>query len=276
MTYGICSLVLVASFSIMSLVLPFVDTIMREYYGYIESRLDICRLQVLPSYFLGIQLVMASVAGYVGVRTMSWFVSLLAGVLGCLLPLVLLHLSIVRRRGVFALQVAGALTLWSSGLSAGFSVLQGAELVAQEIKPPLGSEFSRMVSEVRLGIPLHASLARVGHRMCNDDINMVNTAAAIQLDLGGDLSEIMERLCEDIRERSRIQGQLRTVTAQGKLTGLVIVLIPAGLYFIMSLLEPGFFDPLFTAPIGKVLLCVGCFLECLGVVTMLRICRIEV
>ena len=104
---------------------------------------------------------------------------------------------------------------------------------------------------------------------------IAGTAVAIQMERGN-LSEILGRVCESIRERNRIKGQLKTVTAQGRLTGIVIVLIPFGLYMVMSLLEPGFFTPMFGTSLGRILLCVGGTLEVIGIFTMIRICRMEV
>jgi tight adherence protein B len=204
------------------------------------------------------------------------FWGLMLTIVGIVIPLLVLQLSVLRRRSIFAKQVVGALTLWSSTMSAGFSVLQGIELVAEEIAPPLGYEFKRMVTQVRLGLSVEEALHNLNNRMQNDDMSMVTTAVAIQMETGGNLSEVLERVCESIRERTKIEGQLKTATAQGKLTGTVIVLIPFGLYLVMSLLEPDFFAPMFTTSIGKIMLCVSGTLEVIGILTMIRICKVEV
>lgn len=254
-----------------------IHAVIVRYRVFIRERLELCGQTVLrPEHFSGLQMLAGLAVGCLGTHVLGAFLGLVVAICGFLLPLFVLHLSILRRRSIFATQVVGALTLWSSAMSAGFSVLQGIELVGGEIAPPLGYEFRRMVMEVRLGLSVEEALQNLNERIPNDDMSMVTTAVAIQMETGGNLSEVLARVCQSIRERARIQGQLKTATAQGKLTGVVIVLIPFGLYLIMSMLEPDFFAPMFGTPIGKIMLCVSATLEVIGILTMIRICKVEV
>ena len=97
-----------------------------------------------------------------------------------------------------------------------------------------------MVAEVKLGMSIEEALRNLCGRIPNDDMSHGKYCCSYSNGNRGNLSEILGRVCESIRERNRIKGQLKTVTAQGRLTGIVIVLIPFGLYMVMSLLEPGF------------------------------------
>lgn len=256
---------------------PLINRIIVRHLRFIETQLELCgETSIRSELFGGLQVFGGFGFGYLAMCMSGVFIGLIAGLVGFAIPLAILYLSISRRRSIFANQVVGALTLWSSSLSAGFSVLQGIELVSEEIGPPLGYEFKRMVAEVKLGLSVEQALHNLNRRMPNDDMSMVSTAVAIQMETGGNLAEILRRVCDSIRERTKIKGQLKTATAQGRLTGVVIVLIPFGLYFIMSVLEPGFFDPMFNTSIGKILLCVSAILEVVGIFVMIRICKVEV
>lgn len=256
---------------------PIIHGIVVRYQRFIGERLKLCGQTGLRSqHFCGIQMLTGSGMGYLVTCVVGPSLGSIVAIVGSAIPLLILYSSILRRRSIFATQVVGALTLWSSAMSAGFSVLQGIELVSGEISAPLGYEFRRMVTEVKLGLSVEEALHNLNERMPNDDMSMISTAVAIQMETGGNLSEILGRVCESIRERTKIEGQLRTATAQGKLTGVVIVLIPFGLYLVMSILEPGFFVPMFSTSLGKIMLCVSATLEVIGILTMIRICKVEV
>jgi tight adherence protein B len=273
----VCILLFGASLYTFIIILPVLHRCFVRYERFVAVRFELWgQMALKPVYFCMIQVLAGFGMGYLITDMVGIFWGMMAALIGFTMPLAVLHLSILRRQNVFASQVVAALTLWSSSLSAGFSVLQSIELVGKESPPPLGYEFKRMVAEVKLGMSIEEVLRNLCGRIPNDDMAMVSTAVAIQMETGGNLSEILGRVCESIRERNRIKGQLKTVTAQGRLTGIVIVLIPFGLYMVMSLLEPGFFTPMFGTSLGRILLCVGGTLEVIGIFTMIRICRVEV
>lgn len=200
----------------------------------------------------------------------------LALALGTLAPLVYLRVRRVRKARRFSAQLADALVLISGSLRAGHSFLQALEVAARETPAPASREFSRVVKELSLGAPFEDALENLGRRAGSRDLELVITAVLIQRQVGGNLSELLDTVAETIRERVRIHGEIRTLTAQGRTSGLVISVLPLVLAAVMSVLNPGYLIPLAMHPLGRLLLvCAGGGML-IGVYLVNRIARIEV
>ena len=154
------------------------------------------------------------------------------------------------RRRRFDLQLPDALMLLTSALRAGYSFSLAMQTVAEELPPPLAVEFAWATGEVTLGVPLDVALGRVLARTQSPDLDLVVTAILIQLPLGGNLAEVLDAIAETIRERVRITSEVQTLTAEGRLSaGILIVLAPA-LALLLSLHNPAYFQPLLQSPFG--------------------------
>jgi tight adherence protein B len=155
-------------------------------------------------------------------------------------------------------------------------MLQAIDAAAQRLQPPLSQEFSRMVADVRLGASLEDALAAMGNRVGSYDLDMVITAILIQRSTGGNLSEVLDNVAETIRERDRIRGEVRVLTAQMRFAAWVLSLWPVALAGIFFLLNPDLMSNLWTEAAGIVLLVIAGVLQVLGFFTIRRIVAIEI
>ncbi len=275
MTILIVLLIFLFCVSLYITMMPFIINMNIKHLKTVKDLLSLCGSRVRPNYFIFLQFglglgVSLLLIIYLPLMTVPGFV------IAWFMPLVFMRISLIKRRAQFNNQLVDSLTLISSSLQAGFSVLQSIELVSVEVEDPIGFEFRHIVSMVKLGHTIEEALEALEHRMGGEDLNMVRSAISIQMEMGGDLGEIIENICNGIRAREKANGQLKTATSQGKLTGIVIGLIPIGLYFILSIIEPGYFDPLFNTVVGRMFLATAFVLEFIGIFMIYKICRIEV
>jgi tight adherence protein B len=203
------------------------------------------------------------------------FVGLLFAIAGWLIPHYYILWRARRRLQQFVSQLGDTIGLMANSLRAGYSLLQTLDLVARESSPPIADEFRRVVREVGLGVPVQEALEHMLRRVPSDDLDLLVTAIAINHEVGGNLAQILDVIGETIRERVRIKGEIRVLTAQQSLSGYVISLLPVGMAVIIFLLNPGYLTSLFTwpwicMPIGAVIFMV------LGFIIMRRIVAIEV
>jgi tight adherence protein B len=203
--------------------------------------------------------------------------------LGFLLPRFWLNRRKAGRLGAFNKQLPDTITLLANGLRAGSSFLQAVELVVRESRPPMSTEFSRVIREVNLGLPFEQALENMVRRVRSDDLELMATAINIQHTVGGNLAEILDSIAYTIRERIRIQGEIRTLTAQQRLSGYVVGFLPIGLAGFLFVAAPHFMDPMFQKPpealglpLGMVILAFGGFMMFIGFMLIRRIVDIEV
>ncbi|MHB8459893.1 MAG: type II secretion system F family protein [Candidatus Limnocylindrales bacterium] len=187
------------------------------------------------------------------------------------------------RLGAFNKQLPDTITLIANALRAGSSFLQAIELVVRESRPPISTEFGRVIREVNLGLPFDVALENMVRRVRSDDLELMATAISIQHTVGGNLAEILDSIAFTIRERVRIKGEIRTLTAQQRLSGYVVGFLPIGLAGFLFLAAPGFMEPMFKnppaiigLPAGVVILAVGGIMMFFGFMIIRRIVDIEV
>jgi len=202
----------------------------------------LCLGSTLASFLLGVLAAHGLLSG------------LLLGAVGLAVPQVVLQTRRDARRRRFNMQLPDALMLLTSALRAGYSFSQAVQTVAEELPPPLALEFRWVSGEVSLGVPLEVALGRVAARVQSPDLELVITAILIQLPLGGNLAEVLDAIAETIRERVRIAGEVQTLTAEGRLSaGLLIILAPA-LALALFLRNPSYFQPLLDSQTGHILI----------------------
>ena len=173
--------------------------------------------------------------------------------------------------------------LIANALRAGSSFLQAIELVVREARPPISVEFGRVIREVNLGLPFETALENMVRRVRSDDLELMATAISIQHTVGGNLAEILDSIAFTIRERIRIKGEIRTLTAQQRLSGYVVGFLPISLAGFLFVAAPGFMAPMFAnppailgLPAGVVVLCFGGFMMFMGFMFIRKIVDIEV
>jgi len=173
-------------------------------------------------------------------------------------------------------QLVDALILISNSLKSGYSFLQGMELVAEEAPHPISSEFKRMLRETNLGYPMEQALDGLAERVPSEDLDLVVTVIKIQRQIGGNLAEILDKIVHTIRERIRIKGEINTLTAQGKLQGIILTLLPVAMAIGIYMMNPEFMMPLFTTLLGKAMLGAAFVLQMIGGFMIKKIVEIRV
>jgi tight adherence protein B len=231
---------------------------------------------------LGVPLIMIFLS--VGVPPLrNPIILLVGGIVGFFLPRFWLGRRKGGRLNAFNKNLPDTITLIANALRAGSSFLQAIELVVRESRPPISTEFGRVIREVNLGLPFEQALENMVRRVKSDDLELMATAISIQHTVGGNLAEILDSIAYTIRERVRIKGEIRTLTAQQRLSGYVVGFLPIGLAGFIYLAAPKFFDPMFAKPpevlglpAGVIIMFVGGFMMFLGFMFIRKIVDIEV
>ncbi|HEY76004.1 MAG TPA: type II secretion system F family protein [Thermoflexia bacterium] len=150
-----------------------------------------------------------------------------------------------RRLNAFNSQLSDTINMLVNGLRAGYSVLQAMEAVAEEMAPPASEEFRRVVREVQLGLSMEEALNNLLRRVPSDDLDLMITAMNVQREVGGNLAEVLDSISFTIRERIRIQGEIRALTAQGRYSGYIVSFLPIVVAVLIYFINPDFIRPLF-------------------------------
>jgi tight adherence protein B len=223
-----------------------------------------------------------SVAGFF---TAAYFVlfrgdlimSIVAAFAGFFAPRLYVARATSQRLVKFENQLPDTLGLWVNALRSGFSVLQAMEAISRDAPEPTATEFKRVVQEVQLGIDVEDALEHLLSRVESEDLDLVITAVNIQREVGGNLAEILEVISHTIRERVKLKGEIRVLTAQGRITGYLISGLPIVVAIFLSLIEPGFMNPMFeNRTCGWPMLGIGLALIGLGTAAIQKIVNIEI
>jgi tight adherence protein B len=222
------------------------------------------------------------VAGLLLVTVLFLFVagSLFAAVFGivivALIPPAVVSYLANRRRKQFEALLPDTLQLMASTLRAGYSLMQGVEAVSQEVSEPMGRELRRVVTEARLGRPLEEALDGVGRRMESGDFAWAVMAIRIQREVGGNLAELLVTVAETMTERERLRRDVNALTAEGKISAIVLGLLPVGLGAFIYSANPEYMDPLFEETAGKIMLIGSVLLALLGFYWMKKTIEIDI
>jgi tight adherence protein B len=174
--------------------------------------------------------------------------------IGCISPYLYLRIMRARRLAAFNKELPETIDLISRAVKAGHSVQVAFEIASGDARQPVKSELGVLVGQLSFGLPQEEALMKLSDRVPSQDLRFLVTAILIQKQTGGNLPQILERTTHMIRERTRINGELRVKTAQGRLSALILVLLPIGLAIAMKFLDPGWLDPLFTEQYGHYML----------------------
>jgi tight adherence protein B len=229
----------------------------------------------VPAVMLALSLVMPALG--------NPFLLLIGGLIGFMIPRFWLGRRKSGRLNQFNKQLPDTITLIANGLRAGSSFLQAIELVVREARPPVSTEFGRVIREVNLGLAFDEALENMVRRVRSDDLELMATAISIQHNVGGNLAEILDSIAYTIRERVRIKGEIRTLTAQQRLSGYVVGFLPIALAGFLFIAAPGFMAPMFDdsvniggLPAGVIILIFGGFMMFIGFMFIRKIVDIEV
>lgn len=179
------------------------------------------------------------------------------------------------RRKAFSEQLEGTLQLLASGLRAGHSLQRAVDSVSTDSASPTAEEFTRVVNEHRLGRPLSDALQSVATRMASDDLAWTAQAVAIHREVGGNLSELLDHIGETIRERQQIRRQVATLSSEGRVSAVVLMVLPIAIALLLSVLSPGYLAIFVTTPIGWLLLALSIILFIAGSLWLRAITKIR-
>jgi tight adherence protein B len=196
--------------------------------------------------------------------------------IGFFLPRVLVNATRGRRLRRFNDQLGDAINLIVNSLKAGYSMPIAMETVANNLPPPISEEFRRVVIEIGLGISLDAALNNMLRRVRSQDLDLLITAVGVQHEVGGNLAEILDTISTTIRERVRIQGEIKTLTAQGEFTGYLLSSLPFILTLVITAMSRDYMEPMFTTPCGWIMLGVAFIIIVLGFIIIRRIIKIDI
>ncbi|WP_235737501.1 type II secretion system F family protein [Nocardioides alcanivorans] len=203
-------------------------------------------------------------------------VLLLALLAGALVPWLWLGFKRKKRLDAFQSSLADTLTLLSGSLSAGMSLAQSIDTVVQEGNEPIAGEFKQVLMEARLGVPLEDALDQVAERYQSKDFAWVIMAIRIQRQVGGNLAELLNTVAATLRERDYLRRQVKTLSAEGRLSGWILGLLPVAMFCYLLLTRRDYVRPLYTEFLGIVMLAAACALLALGAFMISRLVKVEV
>lgn len=243
----------------------------------IDARLRQAGMEMKVGVFALLSVTLFAIGTLIGLFLHWPFV--LAILLGALLatgPATMVGVKRGRRMKAFTSQFPDALEMFARSLRAGHSFTGAIQLVSQEMPNPLGAEFRQVFDEQNLGVPLREALTGMTHRVDSLDARFFVTAILIQRETGGNLAEIIDKIAHVIRERFRIQGQLKIFTAQARMTGTILCLLPIGLALAIGVLNPDYLRPLWFERAGKFMIGLAICMQIAGALVIRKIVRIKI
>ena len=244
----------------------------------LDRRLEAAGLPLRTAEWMIVHICAAVLGG-----VLFWLVShgmlfglLLGLLLGALGPWFFLSVRRARRESRFLAQLPDTLQLLAGSLQAGYSLPQAMDSVVREAHPPISQEFNRALVETRLGMPAEDALDGIGIRTDSRDFSWIVMAIRIQREVGGNLAELLTTVAETLRERERLRRQVRALSAEGRLSGLILGALPLVFAVYLFLAQPTYIGTLVTDPIGVLLLIVGGALLVVGAFWMSRVVKVKV
>jgi tight adherence protein B len=212
-------------------------------------------LKLTVGEFIGLTVITTvSLGGLAHLWRGDVLITAVAGLVGFFAPRAYVAIRRGRRLQAFNDQLGDTINLMVNSIRAGYSILQAMRAVSDEMGPPASTEYGRVVQEVQLGIPLEEALKHMLRRVPSEDLDMMITAINVQREVGGNLAEVLESISFTIRERIRIQGEIRALTAQSRISGYMVAMVPVLLAAVIYLINPEFMGLLFEHTCGHIMI----------------------
>ena len=180
-----------------------------------------------------------------------------------------------RTKKKFETQLPDTLNLLATSLRAGYSLLQAVEAVGEEAPEPTRREFGRAMAEIRLGRPMNDALSDIAERLDSTDFEWTVMAIGIQREVGGNLAEVLQTTAETMVQRNRLRREMKALTAEGRISAIVLSILPFALFGVIGVLNPGYLEPLLENTLGWVVLGVGLVFIGIGIFWMSRIVKVD-
>jgi tight adherence protein B len=225
-------------------------------------------------FYLNIVLVLLSVLVTACISG-NVFIIVVVATISLLLPRFWIHMQIKFRLSKFEFQLVDTLVMMVSAMRSGMSLLQAIELVEKEQDPPTSQEFGLVLREYKVGVHLEEALVHLSERIRLEDVNLLVVSMNIVAEAGGNLTEMLDTLADVIRKRKKLEGKIKSLTAQGKLQAIVVTLLPTAIGVMMYFMDRIMMLRMFTTTLGMVLLGIMAALQIIGFILIRRITTLE-
>lgn len=198
------------------------------------------------------------------------------GIIGFVIPPVLVERAHKKRTELFNNQLSDALVIMGNSIKGGFTFLQSMENISEDMQPPISTEFARVLREIHYGVNQEEALKHMVDRTKNQDLELLVSAVVTSSQVGSNLTEILDTISDTIRDRIRIKQEINTLTAQGRISGVVVGALPVAMVLIIMIVSPEYYDGFFESNIGKVLILISISMEALGFAVIRKIINIKI
>ncbi len=222
------------------------------------------QIQKIMQLYIWVPLGMAGACFILAPEQFKLVGTVFGGLLGFFFPGVYTKFLLAQNKTKFDNQLIDALMIMSSSFRGGLSLIQAMEAVVDEMPDPVNQEFSTVLGENKMGVSLDEALNHLYNRMPSSALQQMITAILLARETGGNLPVILQRIVGTVREQKRIQGQIDTLTIQGKIQGVVMSLLPIAFFAVIYSSNPHFFDHMFASKVGRALLIYACISEVIG------------
>jgi tight adherence protein B len=240
------------------------------------TKLEQADLKMTPAEFTSICAAVFVMAMLIGLILKGGLGVFLGAIVGLIAPWMYLRFRSNRRKKKFLEQLADMCQMMGNSMRAGFSILQSMDLVGQEGPAPASQEFERVVTEVKLGLPMETALEHLQQRQPGENLELMIVAINVQRQIGGNLSEILMVIAQTIRERVRFERDLKALTAQARYSSYIITALPLAVAFVINLMDTEYESYLYKTTVGNIMIGVSIAMLALGYFFLRRIADIEV
>jgi tight adherence protein B len=242
----------------------------------IESALEQANVPMKPGEAI-IAAILIAILTFVLVTaiTQSAIWGIISGSLLLVLALLFVNNVAARQRKKFEGQLPDTLNLIATSLRAGYSLLQAIEAVGEEAPEPTRREFGRAIAEIRLGRPIDDAMSDIAVRMDSVDFEWTVLAIEIQREVGGNLAEVLQTTAETMVQRNRLRREMKALTAEGRISAIVLSVMPVFLFIFISIANPGYMEPLKTSTVGMAVLAGGIVFIAIGIFWMQKIVKVD-
>lgn len=197
------------------------------------------------------------------------------GIIGFAIPLLLVSNSRKKRADLFNKQLGEALIVMGNSIKGGFTFFQSMESVSEEMQPPISTEFAKVLREIHYGVSQEDALKHMVDRTQSKELELLVSAVVTSTQVGSNLTEILDTISDTIRDRIKIRQEINTLTAQGRISGLIIGALPLVLVLAIMVLNPEYYEGFFTSFIGKLLIIISVIMEATGFLLIKKIIDIK-
>ena len=222
-------------------------------------------------------LLFAILIGFLGMIVVDLFFHIsFVGFVILVLPFWFLQILKAKRIDAFVKQLPQALDLLSGDLRAGLDIQTGLKHLSEEFIPPLGEEFAKVVVEINLGLTITEALNNLSRRINTMDVQILCTGIIINRELGGNLSELVQNISDTVRERFRLKGMIKALTAENEMSAMLLIALPIGLFLLLNIMAPDVYGSFIKDPMGKMIIG-GCIVSMIiGYTFMKKMTKVEV